>query len=368
VGNIERRLDEAVARRLEADVPLGCFLSGGVDSSLVALLARRHLRELRTFSVRMPDPRYDESRHAERVARHLKTDHATLEVEPDPAGDLVHLVETLGRPLGDSSILPTHWISRAAREHVTVALSGDGGDELFYGYERYHAARLLRRGGGAIGLLPSSIGAGAHPKSRLHKLGRLAGMARASRRFGVLATELLFAPETLDELGAVGPAPDAPAGRDAAAALRAADLTRYLPGDLLAKVDTASMAVALEVRCPFLDRDLAGLVIPTPRSRLMRGGRKGLLRTIARAHLPNSVVDRPKMGFAIPIGEWFRDDYGSMKTLLMDQLSAAEPFGALPVDRGPADRMIREHMDGSRDHGQRLFALLTLSLWATRSA
>ena len=186
---IESALDAAVAARLEADVPLGGFLSGGVDSSLIAHFARRHLDEFRTFSVRMPDARYDESAHAERVARHLGTHHVTLEVSPDPADDLTRLIQRLGQPLGDSSLLPTAWVTRAAREHVTVALAGDGADELFLGYERYLAARTLARRHRALACLPRRLGRRRHPKSRLHKAGRLGAMARDFRSSAVLGHE-----------------------------------------------------------------------------------------------------------------------------------------------------------------------------------
>jgi len=149
----------------------------------------------------------------------------------------------------------------------------------------------------------------------------------------------------------------------------------YLPNDLLTKVDTASMACGLEVRCPFLDRDLARAALSAPIEQLMpRGQRKGLLRQIARKYLPKEIVDRPKMGFAIPIGEWFRDDDlphkgsgGGMKTLLLDHLNSAEPFGPIQLNRKAVQRFIDEHMTGKRDHGQRLFTLLTLSIWAKQT-
>jgi asparagine synthase (glutamine-hydrolysing) len=367
---IERLLDKAVARRLEADVPLGCFLSGGVDSSLIACLALRHVRQLQTFSVRMPDPRYDESGHAADVAAHLGTNHRTLEIAMNPAEDLVKLIETLGQPFGDSSLLPTSWVSRAARQHVKVALSGDGGDELFVGYERYLAAGPLARQHGLLKLLPAGLLQRAHPRSLLHKMGRLGAMARDFPELGVLATEAIFTEPMIAEL--LGeppprPQPDKTTDDSPLAALRRADLTGYLPDDLLCKVDTASMAVALEVRCPYLDRDLVRRALSAPLGALIPGRRrKALLRSIARKHLPASVVDRPKMGFAVPIGQWFRADFGGLRGLLLDQLHAVEPFGPIPLQRKPVRRMLDEHMAGTFDHGQRLFALLTLSIWASR--
>jgi asparagine synthase (glutamine-hydrolysing) len=370
---LEGLLDQAVARRLDADVPLGCFLSGGIDSSLIALFGRRHDSNLATFAMRMPDKRYDESPLAQEVADILGTRHTTLDVSPAPADDLVRLIGILGQPFGDSSILPTYWVSRAAREHVKVALSGDGGDELFVGYERYLAAPILQKHHRLLSRVSSRLLLKAHPKSKINKLGRIADAARDFHLIGLAALESLFTEQEMAELFGrtirdhlaqtildrtnlkFGPT----------AALRQFDVEHYLPNDLLTKVDTASMACGLEVRCPFLDRDLARAALSMPIEQLMPGGqRKGLLRNIARKYLPKEIVDRPKMGFAIPIGEWFRSDYGSMKTLLLDHLNSAEPFGPISLNRKAVQRFIDEHMSGKRDHGQRLFTLLTLSIWA----
>ena len=363
-------IEQAVVRRLQADVPLGCFLSGGVDSSLIAYFAKKHKPDLRTFCVRMPDPRYDESHHAELVARHIGSNHTTLDVSADPAEDLCRLVEQLGQPFGDSSLLPTYWVSKAARRHVRVVLTGDGGDELFVGYERYLAARALAIQRSMLTRIPKLLLRRTHPKSKLHKLGRLGEMARDFSVCGILAMESIFAQEQIAQLlGAPSPKPVRwSAQPDALAALRQADLAGYLPFDLLTKVDTASMAVALEARCPFLDGDLAAEVLSAPVDQLIPDGqRKGLLRKIARAHLPREVVDRAKTGFAAPVGEWFRTNHGGLRTLLHDQLSAQEPFGPLPIVAAAARKMMEEHLSKSRDHGQRLFALLTLSLWARQT-
>ena len=366
---IEWLLEQAVRRRLEADVPLGCFLSGGVDSSLISHFAKKYKPDLRTFAVRMPDLRFDESSYAEQVARSLGTDHTTLDAATDPSGDLVMLIETLGQPFGDSSILPTFWVSKAAREHVKVAIAGDGGDELFVGYERYLAASPLRRFHWLLSFLPSVLLLKAHPKSRLHKLGRLGDMARDYPSLGVLAMESIFTQTQIAQLLQLPSPPGTGVGGegspDAIAALRDADIENYLPNDLLRKVDTASMACGLEVRCPFLDRDLARAVLAMPIEKLIPGGkRKGLLRRIARKYLPTEIVDRPKMGFAIPIGEWFRSDYGGMKALLLDHLQSTDPFGPIDLNRKAVQRFIDEHMSGKCDHSQRLFTLLTLSIWA----
>jgi asparagine synthase (glutamine-hydrolysing) len=316
----------------------------------------------------MPDSRYDESRHAEAAARHLETDHATLAVSIDPANDLVRLIDVLGQPFGDSSILPTYWVSRAARAHVKVAISGDGGDELFLGYDRYMAARALMRHRRILRWLPRNLGARAHPRSRRHKLGRLGGMARDLPAIGIAAMESIFTQEQIADL--LGRPPKDPVeqlpGWDAMQALRRFDLCNYLPDDLLCKVDTASMAVALEVRAPLLDRDVVAAALAAPTWHLAPNGRrKGLLRTLARTYLPAEIVDRPKMGFAIPIGEWFRDDFGGMRGLLIERVRDADcPFGPFNLNRDAVNRLIDEHLSGRADHGQRLFALLTLAIWA----
>ncbi|MCH7546940.1 MAG: asparagine synthase (glutamine-hydrolyzing) [Planctomycetes bacterium] len=363
----EQLLEQAVERRLEADVPLGCFLSGGIDSSLIAYYAKKYKRDLHTFSMKMPDDRYDESIYAREVAAYLGTEHTTLEVTMDPAADLVFLIERLGQPFGDSSILPTYWVSRAAREHVTVAISGDGGDELFLGYDRYMAARALNRHRRLLKWIPRRWLHNTHPKSRKHKLGRLGAMARDLPQLGIATMESIF---TQDQIGALlGRRPENPvrheAGFDPMQSLRRFDLVNYLPDDLLCKVDTASMAVALEVRTPFLDRDLVRAALEAPSWHLAPGGkRKGLLRQIAKKYLPPEVIDRPKMGFAIPVGEWFRSDFGGMKALLLGQLQSSNPFGPIQIKRDVVDQLLEEHLSEAVDHSQRLFALLTLSLWS----
>ncbi len=381
--DFELLLRRAVDQRLEADVSLGCFLSGGVDSSLITYFASRSHPGLRTFSVRMPDPSYDESDIAERVAKHVGTTHETLECESNAADDLQGLIRMMGQPFGDSSLLPTHWIARAARRYVKVALVGDGGDELFIGYDRYRAARLLARHYRTLGRLSFALVNGASPRTLLGRIGRLSDMANCYPAIGLVAAEAIFTPDQIESLTPQFSDPSwdcsvhdhepldeclrscFPDSEDPLVRLREWDVSHYLPFDLLRKVDTASMAAGLEVRCPFLDRALAAAALAAPIDQLMpRGQRKGLLRQIARKYLPREIVDRPKMGFAIPIGEWFRTDFGGMKTLLLDHLNSAEPFGPISLNRKAVQRFIDEHMSKKRDHSQRLFTLLTLSIWA----
>jgi asparagine synthase (glutamine-hydrolysing) len=379
VEEVEQALSDSVAARMEADVPLGCFLSGGVDSSLISLLAKRHAGHVRTFTVKMPFAEYDESPVARRVADLIGSEHATLECRPDPAEDLVHLIQQAGVPLGDSSLLPAYWVSRAAREHVKVVLSGDGGDELFCGYERYAAARWLVTGVPGAGVLGRVLRRGAAPKSRRSKLARFAD---AAGHLGYIDLLAIFPTSDLECLLPQGDERDSHEQWLKSARLHlnqaqaiAIDLFNYLPRDLLRKTDIASMAVALEVRAPFLDACLVRRATRVRLSSLMpHNQRKGLLRQVARKYLPAEIVDRPKMGFAIPIGEWFRSDYGGLRTMLLDHLNSAEPFGppSLGIDLNMAfiRQMLDEHLGTGpsglvkRDHSQRLYMLLVLSIWA----
>ncbi|MDX2017425.1 MAG: asparagine synthase (glutamine-hydrolyzing) [Planctomycetota bacterium] len=382
---IDRLLDAAVAKRLESDVPLGCFLSGGTDSSLVAAYARKHRSNLATFCVRMPDVRYDESPIARLVARRLGTKHTTLDAGLDArataADDLRKLIASLGLPLGDSSLLPTHWVSRAAsiKAGLRVALAGDGGDELFGGYERYASPAILSAWSSLLSALPHGWGMAAGAKSVRSKLGRL---AMASRGLGYadlvaifpfeLYRELLIdKPERLIFASGAGPAvPDDP--------LRA-DFLSSLPGDLLRKVDAASMAVPIEVRSPLLDSAVIDAAFRMPLDHLMprRSGLVGrvfelprikhLLKLAARRWVPSEALDRPKMGFALPLGEWLRTDFGRLGTLARERLRAPDPFGAageaLGLDVAAARAMLDRHLAGAEEHAQRVYALTVLSLW-----
>lgn len=367
---LDNFLGRSVRARLEADVPLGCFLSGGIDSSLIAHYAKRVQPDLTTLCMRMPDARYDESEHAAAVARHLGTNHITLDVEPNAAEDVVHLISQLGLPFADSSLLPTYWLCKAARKHVKVALSGDGGDELFMGYGRHAAAKWLPWLRMIAWAWPTSGYDERDPTSRDAKMARL---IRAARGRGYTDLVAIFPSELRKKVFRARPAGGGIEctrsrflGRGEA---REFDIEHYLPGDLLRKTDTASMSVGLEVRCPFLDQSVQAFAYGTPIRMLMRGNRpKALLRELAARHLPAGIVNRPKQGFAIPISEWFRTDFGGLRTLLMDVLGSREPFGevgeALDVDMDAVRAMVSEHMESRRDHGQRLYALMVLGVWA----
>lgn len=356
--SIDGVLARSVASRLEADVAFGCFLSGGIDSPLIASYAKRERSDLSTFTVRMPDPAYDESARAEVVARALGTKHTTLECDAHPADDLAALVAQLGLPLGDSSLLPTHWVSKATRAHAVVALSGDGGDELFGGYRRYAGAKWLSRFGGWLGLLPESMLRSRDGRSRREMLARLAAAARGWGYADLLA--IFPKGEGHRLLPSLAPiASPLPKRSDP----QRSDFDTSLPGDLLRKVDTASMAVALEVRAPFLSREMIQRQLGAP----AMGYPKRELRELARSVLPAGIADAPKSGFAIPIGDWFRTNFGGMRDLMhakLDTPDGLDPLRAvLPIDHRRVGTLMKEHEAGDRDHSQRLYHLIVLALW-----
>ena len=371
LDEVEQLLDVVTRCRLEADVPIGCLLSGGVDSSLLAVMAKRHRPDIASFTVRMPVAAFDESQHAERVAQHVGLRHTTLDCDARPADDLPHLIHQLGLPFGDSSLLPTHWLCKAVRQTATVAISGDGGDELFCGYERHTVAQRFGRWAWALGLIPPSVFPRRDPKSPLTKASRLVDWCRRGLSIDPF--------DDRDEAALWGVSPTrARRGLDRSFDQPRSDFGYYLPCDILRKTDSASMASALEVRSPFLSSGSIAFGMASPLSALMpHGQRKGLLRAVARKYLPPEIVDRPKMGFAIPIGEWFRSDYGGMRQLLYDHLEAADPFPGLAdagveINRGFVRQMLREHDAAGersinpwhgRDHSQRLYTLLVLSIW-----
>jgi asparagine synthase (glutamine-hydrolysing) len=382
IRSTEELIDEAVIQRLESDVPLGCFLSGGIDSSIIASIAqreqsRRGHEPLRTFCVKMPHSNYDESVHARKVAKHLGTHHTELLADPGDdddnhvMADLEALIRFTGEPTADSSILPTFWLSRTTRKHVKVALSGDGGDELFGGYDRYRAMRILSKHRWWVNHIPTDWLSGVNPRAagtRLQRLVRAAGLQEESARYESMI--YLFNQEQLRELGLPYESPsqemarlvDWPDEPDPAHAAMRWDLVHYLPFDLLRKVDRASMAVGLEVRCPLLDTQVCDLAGHLPTSVLMPNGKpKGLLRKVAASlDLPRQIVLRKKRGFALPIGEWFR---GPLRQSLVQHILEGR-LTSLGINRYAVERLIEEHQRKHTDHTHRLFALLMLSMWA----
>lgn len=371
-------LEAAVRKRLVADVPLGVLLSGGLDSSVVAaLVARLRPGSGRTFTVGFEGERYyDERPHAERVARHLGTHHRASAVRPEAATLIETLLHHHDEPFGDSSALPTYLVAREARRDVTVALNGDGGDEALAGYDRFWAGLLSEswpraaRAGLALaaGLLPSST----HRQGLLARAKRFASHAALPLHERTLTWSGVMDPGLIARLSPRGELDIARLCASHREALdrqpQASTLSRllslnyrtYLPDDLLPKMDRMSMAHGLETRSPFLDRALVEFVARLPDD-LKRRGRRGklLLRRVAAPLLPPDILRRPKQGFGVPVGAWFRGELAAMARDVL--LTRPRLAGLLRADA--VRRLFEENASGREDRGHALWTLLTLELW-----
>lgn len=389
---LEARLGEAVGRQMISDVPLGAFLSGGIDSSLiVAMMQRRSARPVRTFSIGYRDRAYDESGNAEAVARHLGTDHISRIVEPADALAVVdELPDIYCEPFADSSQIPTLLLARLAREHVTVALTGDAGDELFGGYNRHVlSARFwpriertphILRGAAACGIRLLSPGAWDRlyaagefvlPRS-LRMRGAGGKIHKIARVLGARDGEQLYRRLSADERGAsaaLGSMEEATHGwpgalHDLPSQMMLADALSYLPDDILVKVDRAAMSTSLETRIPFLDRDLYAFAAGLSPDMKIRGGvGKWLPRQVLYRHVPRELVDRPKMGFGIPVGDWLRGPLKPWAEALIDPARLhSEGF----LDPAVVQRWWRAHLAGRGDHEHLLWYVLMFQLWLER--
>lgn len=377
------QLDEAVAMRLVSDVPLGALLSGGIDSSAVVACMRRHVTgPLRTFSIGFEDPRYDELTFARSVAERFETEHTEMVVRPAALPMLERLVEAYGEPFADSSAIPSLAVSELARQSVTVALTGDGGDETLLGYDRYRALALASRVPsalrGSVGAVLRRLPAGGSVKSpvaRARRFGASLSAPPVERYIGWTACfsgadkQRLYTPDFQAACGAdpfnlirtAFAATDAPSIAETAAD---ADLHTYLPGDLLVKADIASMAHSLELRSPFLDHVFVEFAATLPASFKLRNGvSKYLLRKLVEPLLPAAVVTRPKMGFGVPIERWLREE---LKEILQDVLLSRRAIDRGYFQQDQVERLVREHLSGSVNHHFRLWALLVLELWHRR--
>ena len=374
-------LEEAVRLRLVSERPWGAFLSGGIDSTLVtALMAKHHVGPVKTFTVGFRDSVHDESLHAREVARYLGTDHHEIVVEPDPVTIVERLASAYDQPFADSSAIPTFLLSEFASQHVVVALAGDGGDEAFGGYVRYRAAAELQKWNGLLTI--GQIGAPAvMAASRLLQRPRLARLAVALRPQPSLEArylrimsltnrarrERVWSPNTsVDSARADRLFADVwaqSAGQSPINRMRAHDLAWYLPGDLLAKVDTASMAHSLEVRSPLLDQEvLAAAAGLAPRMMIRGGVEKWILRQIAYDLVPRGMIDRPKQGFSIPRAAWLR---GPLRTMVGDLLLDHTARNRGWFDNGEVERLLSEH-DRGVDRDMMLWPLLMIEVWARR--
>ena len=389
VEMLESLLTDSVRRRMVADVPLGMFLSGGVDSSTVAaLMQASSARPIRTFSIGFHEPAYDEAANAKQVAAHLGTEHTELYVTPAEARAVIpKLQEIYDEPFADSSQIPTYLVSELTRRHVKVALSGDGGDEVFAGYNRYGQGLALAR---MIRTLPKPMRramAGAmtavapgmwdhfstvvprqmRPRLVGDKIHKLAGVLPEDS-IGFYRNLVTQWPEASSLVeGAVAPDESLYASavrarfHDDVSWMQYLDTLTYLPDDILAKVDRASMAVALEVRVPLLDHRVVELSWRLPQHLKLRGGRgKWLLRQIVYKYVPKRLLERPKMGFGVPIDQWLR---GPLKEWAGDLLSSSAMNGAGLFDRSPIAKKWAEHQEGARNWQDFLWNVLMFEAW-----
>jgi asparagine synthase (glutamine-hydrolysing) len=378
-------LKEAVRVRLMSDVPLGAFLSGGIDSSaVVALMSELSSEQVKTFSIGFEEEEFNEINHARRVAERFGTDHHEFVVRPNAVEVLPTLIRHYGEPYADSSAIPTYYLAKMTRQHVTVALNGDGGDECFAGYERYAAMRVAERYHRLPRVFRERVvepAMGAFPeagssRSRLGKarrfmdvVGRPSG-ERYLRWTSVFSEELkselctsdfLRRTATAHPLGHVQPWFEGNGEIDIVDRALMADTSHYLPNDLLVKVDIASMAVSLEARSPFLDHHVMEFAASLPASYKLRGlTTKYLLKKALKGLLPSENLTRGKMGFGVPIGKWFR---GELKGFLTETILSERAVGRGYFKRDTVNRLVDEHTAGRRDYAHQLWTLLMLELW-----
>ncbi len=384
-------LHDAVSRRMIADVPLGAFLSGGIDSStVVALMQAASNRPVRSFSIGFADAAYDESGYARDIAHHLGTDHTELTVDPAQTREVVPgLPDMYDEPFADASQIPTYLVSKLTRAHVTVALSGDGGDEVFAGYNRHvWANRIWRPAARVPGAVRGAAAAAlkAMPAPAWDAIGRLLPANRRPRQLGdkihkTAAALTADSPEGFyrslvshwdagqNLMPGVSEA-EATAGwtspgcADLTDTSRYLDTVTYLPDDILAKVDRASMATSLEARVPLLDHRVVEFAWQLPRNMLIRHGEsKWALRQILARHVPRALTDRPKMGFAIPIDAWLR---GPLKDWAEDLLAPAKLEADGLLNAKPIRRAWAAHVSGRRNLQYPLWGILMLQAWRQR--
>jgi asparagine synthase (glutamine-hydrolysing) len=369
---LRRILDEAVRSHLESEVPLGAFLSGGIDSStVVALMAKAMDRRVQTFSIGFEEPEFNEAPHAARVAAELGTDHTELIVRPDADLLVEDVIQGFDEPFADSSALPTLLVSHLARERVTVALSGDGGDELFGGYTRYAevnrmsppapavARRLLRglammRPPGAKGRAwMLNVGSGLRGR-----YARTVAQPLSVAEGGIAASRVAHHRSSIEAL--LDPWFDRFGSRDFLTQMMLVDLETYLPGDILTKVDRMSMAVSLEARVPILDHHVVEFAMGLP-SHLKLQGETGklILRQAIAGVVPESVLQKPKQGFAVPLAKWFRGPLKHRIEALADSNAPVTEW----VDTTAVRRVAAEHLSGKREHPGLIWRLVVLNGW-----
>lgn len=381
-------LRDAVKVRLMSEVPLGAFLSGGIDSSaVVALMSQESSEPVKTFSIGFEEQDFNELHHARRVAEHIGAEHHEFIVKPDAMEVLPLLVQHYGEPYADSSAIPTYYVARETRRHVTVALNGDGGDESFAGYTRYAAMQvaeayrrlpalfrdsLIKK---AVDLLPSSETKRSRVRSakRFLQAASLPKVDRYLRWVSVFAPEAkrdLYSPEWRAETFNANPAAlldpwfKRTNGSGIVDAALEADIMTYLPNDLLVKVDIASMAVSLEARSPFLDHHVIEFAASLPERMKLRGlTTKYLLKRVLKKLLPAENLDRRKMGFGVPIGYWFR---GKLQPFLRETILSEKALQRGLFQPQQVKQLVELHTRGERDYSHQLWTLMMLELWFCR--
>ena len=394
VDALEAVLSKAVGRQMMADVPLGAFLSGGVDSStVVALMQAQSSQPVRTFSIGFHEAQYNEAQHAKAVAAHLGTDHTELYVSAAETQAVIPQLPVLfSEPFSDSSQIPTFLVSRLARRHVTVSLSGDAGDELFCGYNRYSmTARLwgrLRSRPLSWRRMAARMLTSVSPHAWNRMAAMMAPLLPPSLQFANVGDKLHKGAGILDSgsiddlyLGLTSHWPDPGAivvrGREPGPSMKelsarmngfddmqrmmALDMLLYLPDDILVKVDRAAMGVSLETRVPFLDHEVVEFAMSLPGSMKLRGGvTKWALRQVLYRHVPAALIERPKMGFGIPVGLWLRGPLRDWAAALLDE-SRLRREGYF--DPEPISRRWREHQSGQRNWQYALWSVLMFQAW-----
>lgn len=386
LARTEALLRQAVESRMVADVPLGALLSGGIDSStVVALMQDASDRPVKTFTIGFGADGYDEADHARAVASHLGTDHTTVDLAPEDARDLIpNLADWYDEPFADSSALPTYLVCQLARKDVTVALSGDGGDEVFFGYNRHKALGKLGHKLDAVPAAARKLAAGAlatpgpalwdglaraipekrRPRmagTKVEKLARALAAPDGDARYLDLITHWR---EDLTGLGLDRNLPEGAPDRDPAARAAWADTLGYLPNDILTKVDRASMAVSLEARVPLLDHRLVEFAWTLPTDLKIRDGiPKWPLRQILYRHVPQALVNRPKAGFAVPLDAWLKGPLRDWaETLLSEERLSRRGW----IDPTPVRRAWKDHLAGRGARAEALWGVCMLEAWAER--
>jgi len=388
IDRLEDRLSTAVKSQLISDVPLGAFLSGGIDSStIVALMQRQSSHVVRTFTIGFDEAGFDESPYARAVAEHLGTDHHEMRVSAQMARDVIpQLPQIYDEPFADSSQIPTHLICKLARQHVTVALSGDAGDELFGGYNRYFWGRriwswlawmpfpLRKLLGKTICSIPAEgldhlSGVAGLPRlgDRAHKLAaRLSSVRSMDDLYWNLVTEWQDPAAVVKGVGSVARSPwesneALSPGLNSVERMMFRDVLTYLPDDILCKVDRAAMACSLETRVPFLDHGVIELAWRMPLIMKVRDNTsKWALRQVLYKHVPKELIERPKAGFAIPIGQWLR---GPLRDWAENLLGETRLYQEGYLHPEPIRKAWREHLSGRHDHTPKIWSILMFQAW-----